>query len=146
MWVSVREKHAFPPRGGREDVGQVRGNVRGRQKIWDGRAGEARQEEKIMSKAKRIVLAALLPLLAMACVVLAFFAQAPVTRAQAAEGLTVTVDEEALKADPLYAGDDIDEVKQFLTVSDGQTTYDAFAIYRRRLYAGGHADDHCASC
>lgn len=78
-----------------------------------------------MSKAKRIVLAALLPLLAMACVVLAFFAQAPVTRAQAAEGLTVTVDEEALKADPLYAGDDIDEVKQFLTVSDGQTTYDA---------------------
>ena len=125
MWVSVREKHAFPPRGGREDVGQVRGNVRGRQKIWDGRAGEARQEEKIMSKAKRIVLVALLPLLAMACVVLAFFAQAPVTRAHAAEGLTVTVDEEALKADPLYAGDDIDEVKQFLTVSDGQTTYDA---------------------
>ncbi|HIZ09876.1 MAG TPA: hypothetical protein H9726_05250, partial [Candidatus Borkfalkia avicola] len=56
MWVSVREKHAFPPRGGREDVGQVRGNVRGKQKIWDGRAGEARQEEKIMSKAKRIVL------------------------------------------------------------------------------------------
>ena len=125
MWVSVREKHAFPPRGGREDVGQVRGNVRGKQKIWDGRAGEARQEEKIMSKAKRIVLAALLPLLAMACVVLAFFAQAPVTRAQAAGSLTVTLDEEALAADPLYAGDDIDEVKQFLTVSDGQTTYDA---------------------
>ena len=78
-----------------------------------------------MSKAKRIVLAALLPLLAMACVVLAFFAQAPVTRAQAAGSLTVTLDEEALAADPLYAGDDIDEVKQFLTVSDGQTTYDA---------------------
>ncbi len=78
-----------------------------------------------MSKAKRIVLVALLPLLAMACVVLAFFAQAPVTRAQAAGSLTVTLDEEALAADPLYAGDDIDEVKQFLTVSDGQTTYDA---------------------
>ena len=78
-----------------------------------------------MSKAKRIVLVALLSLLAMACVVLAFFAQAPVTRAQAAGSLTVTLDEEALAADPLYAGDDIDEVKQFLTVSDGQTTYDA---------------------
>ena len=126
MWVSVREKHAFPPRGGREDVGQVRGNVRGKQKIWDGRAGEARQEEKIMSKAKRIVLVALLPLLAMACVVLAFFAQAPVTRAQAAEGLTVTVDEERLESEPLYARTaTTDQIKTYLTVqsADGLTKY-----------------------
>ena len=122
MWVSVREKHAFPPRGGREDVGQVRGNVRGKQKIWDGRAGEARQEEKIMSKAKRIVLAALLPLLAMACVVLAFFAQAPVTRAQAAGSLTVEWDGETLYAGALY-----DDIKPHLTVTsdDGSISYTA---------------------
>ena len=122
MWVSVREKHAFPPRGGREDVGQVRGNVRGKQKIWDGRAGEARQEEKIMSKAKRIVLAALLPLLAMACVVLAFFAQAPVTRAQAAGSLTVEWDGETL-----YAGASYNDIKPHLTVTsdDGSISYTA---------------------
>ena len=79
-----------------------------------------------MSKAKRIVLAALLPLLAMACVVLAFFAQAPVTRAQAAEGLTVTVDEERLESEPLYARTaTTDQIKTYLTVqsADGLTKY-----------------------
>ena len=79
-----------------------------------------------MSKAKRIVLVALLPLLAMACVVLAFFAQAPVTRAQAAEGLTVTVDEERLESEPLYARTaTTDQIKTYLTVqsADGLTKY-----------------------
>lgn len=79
-----------------------------------------------MSKAKRIVLVALLPLLAMACVVLAFFAQAPVTRAQAAEGLTVTVDEERLESEPLYARTaSTDQIKTYLTVqsADGLTKY-----------------------
>lgn len=82
--------------------------------------GEARQEEKIMSKAKRIVLAALLPLLAMACVVLAFFAQAPVTRAQAAGSLTVEWDGETL-----YTSATDDLIKSHLTVMNGDTLLDA---------------------
>ena len=75
-----------------------------------------------MSKAKRIVLAALLPLLAMACVVLAFFAQAPVTRAQAAGSLTVEWDGETL-----YAGASYDDIKPHLTVTsdDGSIRYTA---------------------
>ena len=75
-----------------------------------------------MSKAKRIVLAALLPLLAMACVVLAFFAQAPVTRAQAAGSLTVEWDGETL-----YAGASYDDIKPHLKVTsdDGSISYTA---------------------
>ena len=75
-----------------------------------------------MSKAKRIVLVALLPLLAMACVVLAFFAQAPVTRAQAAGSLTVEWDGETL-----YAGASYDDIKPHLTVTsdDGSIRYTA---------------------
>ena len=75
-----------------------------------------------MSKAKRIVLVALLPLLAMACVVLAFFAQAPVTRAQAAGSLTVEWDGETL-----YAGASYNDIKPHLTVTsdDGSIRYTA---------------------
>ena len=73
-----------------------------------------------MSKAKRIVLAALLPLLAMACVVLAFFAQAPVTRAQAAGSLTVEWDGETL-----YTSATDDLIKSHLTVMNGDTLLEA---------------------
>ena len=73
-----------------------------------------------MSKAKRIVLAALLPLLAMACVVLAFFAQAPVTRAQAAGSLTVVWDGETL-----YTSATDDLIKSHLTVMNGDTLLEA---------------------
>ena len=73
-----------------------------------------------MSKAKRIVLVALLPLLAMACVVLAFFAQAPATRAQAAGSLTVEWDGETL-----YTSATDDLIKSHLTVMNGDTLLDA---------------------